>query len=147
MIGENKVLEMFNFVQRDALAERRDGEGRRQCKQRSTGMNQEQPIAMESCTARYVGILAAGLNSISRQRPKTQAFSAVQWHVRIANGMAASSNPKGASRKSSLPPRYCSAQPELGRRNSDSKHSIHHGSGLATPQVTSATAQFERTKF
>jgi hypothetical protein len=33
--------------------------------------------------------------------------------------MAVNSNPKGASTKTSSPPSYCSARPELGRRNSN----------------------------
>src|SRR5271154_4016902 len=45
-----------------------------------------------------------------------QAFSAVQWHVRTANGMAANSNPKGASAKSFSLPSCCSARSGLGRR-------------------------------
>src|SRR5271154_4424526 len=45
-----------------------------------------------------------------------QAFSAVQWHVRTANGMAANSNPRGASAKSFSPPSYCSAQAGLDPR-------------------------------
>src|SRR5271163_892911 len=48
--------------------------------------------------------------------PENASFSAVQWHVRTANGMAANSNPKGASAKSFSPPSCCSARSGLGRR-------------------------------
>ncbi len=64
MIGETTALELFKSVRRDVLAESRDSRRIEQCKQGSVGMNQEQHVAMESCTARFVGILAAGSNSI-----------------------------------------------------------------------------------
>lgn len=63
MIGETTVLEMFNlsdgtFLRSDTIEEDR------KMLQGSVGINQEQHIAMESCTARFVGIPAASSNSI-----------------------------------------------------------------------------------
>jgi len=63
MIRKTRVLELFNFVRRDVRGVTRSGRIEK-CKQESPGMNQEPHVAMESCTARFVGILAAGSNSI-----------------------------------------------------------------------------------
>jgi hypothetical protein len=60
----SKKLPHTFFVRRDALAEWRDPRRIEKCKQGSVGSNHEQHIAMESCTAPFVGILAAGSNSI-----------------------------------------------------------------------------------
>jgi hypothetical protein len=64
MIGETTTIEMLNLS--DATFSRSETIKEDEiCKQRLADKNHEQPMAKESCTERYVGILAAGLNSIS----------------------------------------------------------------------------------